>query len=99
MGAVYFGNLQLGEHGATRPVPSGVLKLFQFFSPFLGSLRGTAVTKILPPPIRDIVSPGVCTLDVDRSVTMHGLRHKLLSQLFLGSGLSSGSPVGLCLSV
>ena len=89
MGAVSFGNIQLIEHAVTMPVhlvPSS-LWVFSpplFRSPILGAPRGPVVTKIILLPRGTTVSTGVCTPDMDRSVTMHGPCHESLSQRCCG---------------
>ena len=85
VGAVSFVTLQLREHGATRQVclVTYYLCIFlpsPFHYPFLGSPRGTAVTKIPLPPRGTTVSLGVCTTAVDMRVTMHGPHRESLSQ-------------------
>ena len=87
--AVLFRNVQIGEHGATRPVhlvPSSpwVFNLLLFLSPFLGSSKGPSLTKILLSPSGTTVSPGVFNPTVDRSVIMHGLCRESPSQLCCG---------------
>ena len=55
-----------------------------------------SVTKILLSPSSDTVSPGVWTPDMDRIVTMNGLRRESLSQLCCWFGIQlrfSGWPL------
>ena len=79
----------LGRFAFSLP-SSGFLNLPPFCHPFLGVLgdpRGTSFTKSLLYPSGTTVSPGVCTPVVDRSVTMHGPRRELLSQICCRFGI------------
>ena len=78
--------MRLGRFASSLST-SGCFNLPPFCYPFLGAPRGPDVTKIILSPSGFTVSPVVFTPAVDRSVAMHDLCRKSISQLCCGFGI------------